>query len=182
MTSFDFKGPTDKQDGAWHQSYPIFYRRILASLKDTKNSACEVGTDSGYPLLAYRDWFQNAQMIVGVDINSAPQCLWGREGVHHYQMDAYTPECIGFLKSHGEFACLVDDGSHLLGHQEFFARNYPALLAEDGIAIIEDIQDANHLRHLQEATPMGFIAYGVDLRHADSRYDSLLLVIERRIR
>lgn len=180
MTPFVFKGPTDKLPGAWHQGYPIAMARLLNSLKDTKDCVVEIGTDGGSPLLAYRDWFQDAKMVVGVDVNPAPQCLWGREGIRHYQMDAYTPAAIGFLKSHGEYACVIDDGSHFLNHQQFFVENYAHLLTANGIAIIEDIQDPTHIAQLHSQLPDGFMGYVIDLRLNDSRYDSLLYCFSRK--
>lgn len=181
MNTFQYHHPTDKMDGAWHQHYKHFYTRILAGLKDTRDCVAEVGTDSGGPLLAYRDWFPDASMVIGVDVNPAPQCLWGRDGLHHYQMDAYTPEAIGFLKSHGEYAFLCDDGSHFLNHQFFFAEHYPKLLSRNGIAIIEDVQSWDHVAQIIGRAPEEFLAYGVDLRWADERYDSALVVIERKL-
>jgi len=180
MNTFQFNHPTDKMDGAWHQHYKNFYSRILAGLRDTTDCVAELGTDSGGPLLAYREWFSKAKMVVGMDVNPPPQCLWGKDGLHHYQMDAYTRDAIGFLKSHGEYACVIDDGSHFLHHQFFFAEHYPTLLSKDGVAIIEDIQNWDHVAQICGKVPNGFLVYGVDLRWADNRYDSTLLVIERK--
>jgi len=177
---FVFNGPTDKLPGAWHQSYPIVMSRLLASLKNTQDSILEIGTDSGFPLLAYRDWFNEAKIVVGLDINPTPKCLVGRSGVQHRQMDAYTMEAVEYLKYHGPFAYICDDGSHFLNHQQFFAEHYCHLLSEDGIGCIEDLQDSKHVAELHAKLPTEFIGFTIDLRRADSRYDSLLWCFMRK--
>jgi SAM-dependent methyltransferase len=179
MTPLIFNGPTDKNDGHWHASYKLAYARLFESVRLSKNSVLEVGTDSGYPLLAYREWFQNAR-VFGIDVNPAPECLKNQERVTHWQRDAYTRESISELSKYGPFACLIDDGSHFLHHQHFFAEHMSKLLAEDGIGVIEDVQSYDHVPQLIGKLPKEMIGFAVDLRYADDRYDSLCLAFIRR--
>jgi len=174
-----FNGPTDKNDGHWHGFYKRAYERLFASLKDTHDSVLEVGTDSGFPLLAYRDWFSNAQ-VIGVDVNPSPQCLLGKTRLHHYKQDAYTHETISLLEQHGPFAVIIDDGSHFLHHQLFFAEHMSKLLSKDGIGAIEDIQSYEHVPAIIGKLPKEFYGFAVDLRYADDRYDSLICVFARK--
>lgn len=178
---FIFNGPTDKAKGAWHGSYPFFYARILAALKNTQDSILEIGTDGGAPLLTYREWFNEAKKVVGIDVQPAPDCVRANKGVEHWQRDAYTKDVVEILShpSYAPFAFICDDGSHFLNHQQFFVEHYPQLLSEEGIGCVEDIQDPSHIAILHAKLPPGFIGFTVDLRLADSRYDSLLYLFAR---
>lgn len=179
MKPLTFNGPTDKQDGHWHANYKRAYSVLFESVRLSKNSVLEVGTDSGYPLLAYRDWFENAQ-VIGVDVNPAPDCVKDQKRITHYQRDAYTHETIELLSAHGPFACIIDDGSHFLHHQIFFAEHMPKLLADDGVGIIEDVQSYDHVPQLIGKLPPEFYGFAVDLRYADDRYDSVLICFARK--
>lgn len=179
MKPLIFNGPTDKNDGSWHQNYKRAYARLFESVRLSKNPVLEIGTDGGYPLLAYRDWFENAQ-VVGIDVNPAPDCLKGQERVTHFQRDAYTHETVEQLSRIGRFAVMIDDGSHFLHHQAFFAEHMSKLLADDGIGVIEDVQDYNHVAGLIGKLPPEFYGFAVDLRWADDRYDSVLIAFARK--
>lgn len=177
---FKFNGPTDKLPGAWHQNYPVVMARLLASLKNTEDAILEIGTDGGAPLLAYRAWFNESRIVIGMDINPSPASVQHQKLILHLQCDAYTPSALESLKSQSPFAYLCDDGSHQLGHQLFFAEHYPQLLSEDGIGCIEDIQDPAHIAYLHSKLPPEFTGFTVDLRLADSRYDSLIWLFFRK--
>jgi len=176
---FIFKGPTDKLTGAWHKGYPIVMARLLAALKNTEDSVVELGTDGGWPLIAYGEWFQNARKVIGIDISPTPECVQSQSQIEHWQRDAYTMDTIAKLRGYGRFAFLCDDGSHQLGHQEFFVEHYVPLLSEDGIAIVEDLQRPEHVAALHAKLPQGFMGYAIDLRISDSRYDSHIFVAHR---
>jgi hypothetical protein len=176
---FIFNGPTDKQDGAWHGNYKNAYSLLFESVRLSYSPVLEVGTDGGYPLLAYRDWFENAQ-VIGVDVNPTPECVKGQERVNHFQRDAYTHETVELLSKVGPFSVLIDDGSHFLHHQAFFAEHMSKLLADDGIGIIEDVQSYDHVPGLIGKLPKEFYGFAVDLRWADDRYDSVLIAFARK--
>jgi len=179
MTPLTFNGPTDKNDGCWHGFYKRAYERLFASLKDTTDAVLEVGTDSGYPLLAYQDWFQDAH-IVGVDVNPTPECVKNQERVTHFQRDAYSQETVSILQKYGSFGVIIDDGSHFLHHQLFFAAHMSKLLSKDGIGVIEDIQSYEHIPAIIGKLPPEFYGFAVDLRYADDRYDSVLICFARK--
>lgn len=124
----------------------------------------------------YHDYFPQGA-IIGYDIASTPDAAKGIERIAHFQRDAYTAESV---KMAGDLDIAIDDGPHSLGSQEFFVANYPHCLTENGIAIVEDIQDPAHIQHLAARVPGGFFAMGIDLRHVNGRYDDLLLAVWRR--
>lgn len=177
MTDFKFTVSTDKQPGGWHAAYIPVYERLLAPLKQTQNAVLEIGTDGGGCLLAYQDWFPFAR-IHGIDINPTPKAIKGQPRIEHWQFDAYTPSAVAAMRSFGPFAVAIDDGPHSLESQLFFVENYPKLLTEDGIAIVEDVQAPEHIAALTEAVRPGCFGFAIDLRQiSPTRYDNLLFCV-----
>lgn len=117
--------------------------------------------------------------VLGIDINPRPSSLDG-SGIVHLQRNAYEQEQINELAWGPRFDVIIDDGPHSIESQEWFARNYPQLLASDGIAIIEDVQQPEYIQRIADCVPEGFIGYCIDLRHVNGRYDDLLFVIHRK--
>ncbi|MFN9897259.1 MAG: hypothetical protein ACK55Z_00415, partial [bacterium] len=76
---------------------------------------------------------------------------------------------------------IVEDGPHSLDSQIYTLQNYLPLLKENGILIIEDIQDGNYVKILMESIKN--IEHKsielVDLRHIKRRYDDLLIVVKK---
>lgn len=175
---FVFTSPTDKQPGGWHGAYLGVYATLFAPLKDTTDSIAELGVDGGGSLLMYADYFSQASAVVGMDIQPRPESLGER--ITFYQANAYSQEGhnLLFSKCENPFALIVDDGSHFLGHQQFFCKTYPHLLSQDGLAIVEDVPSIDHIAELAKAVPPGFYSFAIDLRHY-GRYDNILFVITR---
>ena len=79
---------------------------------------------------------------------------------------------------------ILDDGPHTLESNIWFIQKYLPLLAEDGILIIEDIQDFSFIDILIKYVPNDFKKYIQvhDLRQIKNcRYDDLLFVINKNI-
>jgi hypothetical protein len=59
--------------------------------------------------------------------------------------------------------------------------HYPAFLKENGILIIEDVQDIEWFKKLSDATPEYLKQYikCYDLRDVKKRYDDLVFTIDR---
>jgi len=76
---------------------------------------------------------------------------------------------------------ILDDGSHLLEHMIFFITNYSKLLTNNGILVVEDIQDENWIQILMDNVPeeLKSYVYVYDLRNIKGRYDDLVLVINK---
>jgi len=184
MNSFDFPIPTDHAPGGWHAAYAEVYEPLFKKFTDHDKSVrvLEIGTDGGGGLASYCHYFYNQdRKIYGVDISECPAWMVGHPRITHFQRDAYTEEFFQFLKSTHTFHIALDDGSHQLGHQEFFCQHYPHLLTQDGIAIVEDIAEHAHIAHLAKFVPPEFFCYGIDLTmHDGGRYDNRLMVIHRK--
>lgn len=174
--SHSFRQITPTDHFGWHAAYLDVYEKLFAPFKDREIALLEIGTDGGGGLRMYQDYFPNGN-IVGFDISETPEAAKGQDRIRHFQHDAYQKVTLEF----GMFDIIIDDGPHTLGSQEFFARNYPALLTSDGIAIIEDIAEHGHLAYLQSCVAPEFFTMGIDLTHHDNRrFDNRLLAIWRR--
>jgi cephalosporin hydroxylase len=181
MNPFRFPAPTDHQPGGWHAGYMEVYHRLFQTVGP--GSVLEIGCDGGGGILSYADYFGDDQKreFISCDISTRPDSLDANTSIRHYQGDAYRLDFISeVLKSHAPYAAIIEDGPHTLSSQMFFAENFPQMLSVDGVAIIEDIQDASHVAKLHGKLPPDFFGFGVDLRWQDNRYDSLLMVIQRK--
>lgn len=178
---FSFSIYTDKMPGGWHGSYCEALDKLWDRLRDSAGSVLEIGVDGFGFTQSLADYFQGA-VIVAVDVRDIPKPESLSPRVEFIVRDAYSVECVNELREKwGPFDAISEDGSHQLGHQKFFARHYPALLTPDGIAIIEDIAEHEHLAELQACVGPEFFTMGIDLTHHDNRrYDNRLLVISRR--
>lgn len=174
--SFKQISPTDHF--GWHAAYLPVYERLFAPSKNTVNGVLEIGTDGGGGMLMYADYFR-AAMVSGMDVSPTPECLKDNLRLNHIQRDAYTLEAVEMLTLYEPFAVIIDDGPHTIGSQEFFVANYPRLLTNDGLGIVEDIQDPADIAKLARCVPDGFASMAIDLRHVNGRYDDLLFVIWR---
>lgn len=178
--SHRFKQITPTDHFGWHAAYLEVYEKLFAPFKDRSMTLLEIGTDGGGGLRMYEDYFPKG-IIYGYDISPTPDSAKGRDRITHHQRDAYTEDSVRFMVHGHRLDIIIDDGPHTLGSQEFFARHYPNLLSDDGIAIIEDIAEPHHLAHLQSCVGPEFFTMGIDLTHHDERrFDNRLLAIWRR--
>lgn len=186
--SHSFRQITPTDHFGWHLAYLELYEKLFAPFKALDGEECivhikllEIGTDGGGGLRMYQDYFPQG-MIYGIDIASTPEAVRDQPHIMHLQADAYTTTMVNAWKQlcPSLFHIIVDDGPHTLGSQEFFVQHYPSLLTEDGIAIVEDIQEWSHVDHLAGMVPEGFFTMGIDLRRNSGRYDDILLAIWRK--
>ena len=160
-----------------HSALLPVYEKLFEPIKDTKDSVLEIGTNDGGGLMMYSDYFHRAKCF-GMDILPTPAALPNDGKIFHYQRDAYTLDSVELMRKLGEkFALIVDDGPHDLESQKWFIEHYRELLAPNGIAIVEDIQDEGIAKTLALFHPSGFNSMIVDLRHINNRYDDLIFVI-----
>lgn len=176
---FTFTAPTDKMPGSWHGAYLPVYARLFAPLKDTEDSILELGVDGAGSLLMYADYFHRSNPF-GIDIQGKPSALEGNNRVTFIQGNGYSETSYQMFSKLAPFALIVDDGPHTIESQKWFCGRYPFLLSNDGLAIVEDVQDIDNFAQLAASLPPDFFGYGIDLRMHDGRYDNLLFVIQRR--
>ena len=123
-----------------HQ-YLTTYGPLFKRLKNRNNRILEIGIAEGDSLNLWEEYFTQS-VIYGVD-NNYPQkrAVELNSRVRVIVGDAYTPEMITLLKDIGKFDLIIDDGSHYLEDIKFVVDNYCELLTDDGILIIEDVNN-----------------------------------------
>lgn len=159
-------------------TYGNSYDEIFELFDRNSNiSFLEIGIQKGGSLLAWKDYFPNAN-IYGVDIvdNILPE----------YRKDYFT-YIISDIKNDSVieqftdimFDIIIDDGSHYLSDVLFVVNTYLKKLKNNGVLIIEDCQQPEYwLSEIQKITPNNFTITTKDLRHLNS-YDNFLIVITK---
>lgn len=159
-------------------TYGNSYDEIFELFDRNSNiSFLEIGIQKGGSLLAWKDYFPNAN-IYGVDIvdNILPE----------YRKDYFT-YIISDIKNDSVieqftdimFDIIIDDGSHYLSDVLFVVNTYLKKLKNNGVLIIEDCQQPEYwLSEIQKITPNNFTITTKDLRHLNS-YDNFLIIITK---
>jgi hypothetical protein len=76
---------------------------------------------------------------------------------------------------------MLDDGPHTLESMKTFIKLYSQLMTDDGILIIEDVQEWDWIEILKRETPDDLKKYIVvhDLRKNKNRHDDILFIIDK---
>ena len=182
---------TDKNT---NHSYLDTYNKLFIDKKDTAKNILEVGIYNGGSIELWNAYFTNAK-IYGLDIipknllfvdynEEQKNKLYKNDNVILYTgIDAYNEDFFvnNFLNTNIKFDVVLDDGPHSLDSMKQFIRLYSQVMADDGILIIEDVQDINWINLLANEVPdhlKQFIEV-YDLRANKNRYDDLLFVINK---
>jgi cephalosporin hydroxylase len=171
---------TDKNTA---HSYLETYEDLLNVKMDTAKNVLEVGVCYGGSIELWKKYFKNAT-IWAVDIlteQRMPEKLKDDERIKLISGDAYSPFLFSALFRGKKFDFIIDDGPHTLESQLKFLSMYSLLLEEDGILIIEDVQNIDYLDILFQNTPDNLKPYikTFDLRDNKKRYDDIVFCIDR---
>jgi len=133
------KYETDKE---WYHRYGRAYDHIFTNFdKNAPLNILEVGTQKGGSLLAWKEFFPNAN-VTGVDIvDVVPD---------KYRLDTVT-RLIADIKDvrfEGNFDIVIDDGSHYLADVVYVISQYIVKLNRGGVMIIEDVRNPELLRQV----------------------------------
>ena len=190
MSLIDLVDNTKTDKNTLHSYLPLY--EILFNCK--KNSAThilEIGIgpfkeSNGGSIKLWADYFKNAH-IFSIDIlpiNSVNEIITDHHRIHLFtQTNAYD---INFLKTkflipNIRFDIILDDGPHTLESMRSFIRLYSMVLKDDGILVIEDVQDITWIEILKNATPHHLRQYIeiYDRREIKGRYDDIVFVINK---
>ena len=179
---------TDKNDV---HSYLDTYEDLFVSKKNTAKNILEIGIGNfreknGGSIELWNAYFTNAK-IYGLDIITPDRVidkLFHNDNIVIYtEVDAYNEEFFvnTFLNTNIKFDVVLDDGPHSLDSMIQFIKLYSQVMTDDGILIIEDVQDVNWMNILANAVPDHLKQYIelYDLRANKNRYDDLLFVINK---
>ena len=144
MTENKFKNlhsnNTEKVSDKW-ESYLDYYNEIFMPLKNKDISLLEIGIQNGGSLQTYLNFFKNAELIVGCDIDDKCHNL-------NYD-DKRIKVVVGNINSNetyskissliNQFDILIDDGSHISSDIIISFIKYFPIVKPGGIYVIEDI-------------------------------------------
>mgnify|MGYP001173139959 CR=1 FL=1 len=179
---------TDK--GTQH-TYLGVYEALFENKKNTATDIIEVGIGcffdkNGGSIKLWKNYFSKA-VIHAIDVlpqNRVIDELIDDSRVSlHCLSNAYDLNFVvkNFYHKNIEADIIIDDGEHSLESMKKFLDLYLPILKEDGILVIEDIQEESWLEQLRLHTPEQFKDYIqiFDLRGVKSRYDDILFVINK---
>jgi cephalosporin hydroxylase len=173
---------TDKfTDHSYLEPYnTLFYDKTLYDV-----NILEIGVWTGGSIKLWSDLFVNGK-VFGVDIRSPYQInnnvLQNSGNVKLFlETNGYDINFINRHLSDTRFDFIIDDGPHTLESMVFLVKYYSALLKDNGVLVIEDVQDFNWIDTLKEQTPehlKQFIRV-LDLRNVKNQYDDILFIIDK---
>jgi hypothetical protein len=180
-----------KTDKNTCHSYIETYEELFSQKKFNKNNILEVGIgepkenkDNGGSIKLWYDYFVNST-IYGLDIqdlSNVNEDIINKDRIKLFtSVDAYDCNFIEENFKNIKFDILIDDGPHTLESMIFFLKNYSPLLNNNGVLVIEDVQDYKWFDILYENTPDELKKYVhvYDLRNKKHRWDDMLFVIKR---
>jgi len=187
MSLLDIIDSTRTDKNTTH-SYITLYQTLLESKKETAKNVLEVGIWEGGSIKLWSDFFTNAT-VYGLDklhIDSVWEELKNKENIILYtSTDAYNEEFFinQFFYKNIKFDFVLDDGPHTLESMKQFIKLYSQILTNDGILIIEDVQDIEWLEILKNEVPDNLKKFikTYDLRNVKGRYDDIVFTINKSI-
>lgn len=169
---------TDKETT---HSYGEVYDALFESVKDTARNILEIGINKGGSLLTWSEYFDKA-IIHGIDLLPAPKMLNNIHNIKTYIHDAYNEKFIKDTFKNIKFDIIIDDGPHTLDSMIFVVKEYINLLTDNGILVIEDIQNIKWIDILKSNVPKDidkFVSF-IDRRNIKGRYDDILFIINKK--
>ena len=167
-------------------SYLPLYQQLLVGKKDSAKNVLEVGICNGGSIKLWSDFFTNAK-VYGLDIMNINN-VWdeiknNKKIILHTSTDAYNNDFFNthLLNTNIKFDFMLDDGPHTLESMIQFIHLYSQIMTEDGILIIEDVQDWSWISILENQVPENlkqFIKI-YDLRQNKNRYDDIVFTIDK---
>jgi hypothetical protein len=168
-------------------SYLDLYNSLLCSKKETAKNILEVGIYRGGSIKLWHDYFQNA-MIYGLDHDPIDRYITNeiknKERIYLFtSIDAYNENYFNsnFLSKKIKFDFILDDGPHTLDSMKKFIKLYSQVMTDDGILIIEDVQDWDWIETLKNEVPDHLKEFikAYDLRKNKGRYDDIVFTIDK---
>jgi len=176
----------EKTDKNTIHSYLSIYESLLKNKRITCKNVIEIGVDEGGSIKMWHDYFSNAT-IYGCDIRDETIMLDEIKNNERIKLftstNAYDPLFINKIKDI-QFDFALDNGDHTLNSMMKFIQLYLPLMKDDGILIIEDVQDITWLDILSSIVPQEYKnnIKTYDLRGIKNRYDDIVFVIDKSIK
>ena len=181
-------GLTDKN--TIHSYLPV-YEALFEKKKESATRVLEIGIgptphQNGGSIRMWSLYFSNADIHTCdiIPLDHVHSCLINHPRIFlHTSNDAYNPSFLTttFTSKQLMFDIMIDDGPHTLESMVSFIQMYLPLLKEDGILVVEDVQDIKWIDQLRAVTPDAYRSYieVYDRRDVKGRYDDIMFVINK---
>lgn len=175
-------------------SYIDLYQTLFEAKKDTATHILEIGigpapNNNGGSIMMWADYFKNAQIYAAdiLPIDQVRQELINHPRIHLFTSNnAYNNNFFTntFLNKELKFDMMLDDGPHTLESMIDFVMLYSQLMKDDGILVIEDVQQMKWLDTLRAVTPNELKPFVkvYDRREVKGRYDDIVFTIDKSAR
>jgi hypothetical protein len=158
-------------------TYSVIYDRLFYQYKDKEINFLEIGLNFGGNIAICSEYFSKINHY-GIDINDTVVIDKNKFTFYHGTFDN---ENIVKKVSERKYDIILDDASHILEDQIKSIKLYLPYLKEDGIMIIEDIQNMDNLISLyNQIDNKTHFSYAIDMRKNKLKNDDVILVIENR--
>lgn len=164
----------DKHNDIEH-SYGEFYADLFNKFdRNSVINILELGVQRGGSLLAWKEYFPNAN-VIGIDISDS-------------RLDKYKQDSVKFIRGDlrlaidqvkdMKFDIIIDDADHFDGTNAWVVANYYKLLKPVGIIVVEDIQLLErYWRTIEMSLPQGAVMGSCDLRDIKGRPDDFIITV-----
>jgi hypothetical protein len=171
-------------------SYVDAYEDLFKNKRYTASRILEIGIGpyppNGGSIKMWASYFPNAQIHATdiIPIEKVNSDLYDHPRIYlHTSCDAYNKSFFTntFSSKNMKFDIMIDDGPHTLESMIYFITMYWSLLKEDGIMVVEDVQNIAWIDILRACTPEALKPYieVQDRRNVKGRYDDILFIINK---
>ena len=181
VNGFEVPGGTDKNT---IHNYTGIYAQLLAPYRNKRGTLLEIGVQHGGSSLLWHEYLPRFRLFLSDIQDIVPDVIWDQldpDRYDFYQGDAYNGGSLKlFCDECAEgFDVIIDDGPHTLSSQVFAVSHYFPMLKPNGVLIIEDIQDIQHVDALTSALPeeLQHCVQIFDNRSSRGRYDDIIWAI-----
>lgn len=144
-------------------------------MRDKATKILEVGVRHGGSLKTWRDYFHNAELILGLD-NGSESGMWTPDGgstIRVEYADSHKPSTlVSVAKRFGPFDFICDDGDHTYAVQVATFAALRPYLKPGGIFVTEDVAWIGNAEEMAKI----FKGEVFDRREVKQRHDDILVV------
>lgn len=133
LTEIGLKYGTDK---ALDHKFTDIYNNIFTPLRNNELNILEIGIWDGASMKMLKEYFINSN-ICGIDIDDKTKFI--EERINIEICNQAESEHLNKIFNGIEFDIIIDDGSHIISHQQISLKTLYPRLKQGGIYIVEDL-------------------------------------------
>ena len=128
------------------RGYSDFYESLFSPVRDGSIKILEIGIWQGGSLKMWKEFFPNGK-VFGIDIHkSAIDTVKGEDRIQGFICDQSNRNQLqALMKQIGPVDIILDDGSHVMKHQQISLATLFPFVKPGGVYCIEDVHTSNPL-------------------------------------